>query len=100
MVHARVAMAGRIHRTFVFRMPGVLDIETAETREQLSVAGVTGRHDAVELVDAARDALDEVLRRTCPHQISWGRNRQPCGCLQDNLIHLVYRLADAQAADR
>ena len=38
--------------------------------EELAVARVAGRHHAVEHVDAAGDALDEVLGRPRTHQIA------------------------------
>src|SRR5688572_28818260 len=99
MMRARIATAGRIDRPLVFGISGVLDIETAETREQLSVPGVSGGHDAVEHVDAPCDTLDQVLGRPRTHQISRRRGRQPRARFLDDLIHLVYGLADAQAAE-
>ena len=50
-------------RPIVLRLRRVLDVDAAAAREELAVARVAGGHDAVEHVDAPRDAFDEVHRR-------------------------------------
>ena len=70
-------------------------------REELAVPGVSGRHHAVEHVDAAGHAFDEV-DRACrrPLDSAAGRPAAAGPCRLDHLIHHLVRLADAQAADR
>src|SRR3954470_1395291 len=54
---AGVAAAVGVGRQRIFGVPGVLDHEHAVAGQQLAVAGVPGRQDAIEHVDAPRDAL-------------------------------------------
>src|ERR1700704_657875 len=67
---ARVAAALRIQWSSVLRKPRVLDIDAPLAGEELAVAGVASRHDAVEHVDAACDAFDKIRRRPCAHQVA------------------------------
>ena len=68
--------------------------------EELAVARISGRHHAVEHVDAARDALDEVERRARAHQIAGPIVGQPARSSRGDVVHHIDRLADAQPADR
>ena len=72
----------------------------AVPREQLAVARVARRQDAVEQIDAAGDALDEIVGHPGPHQISRLVGRQLRRGVADDVVHDVDRLTDAQAADR
>ena len=51
---AGVAAAAGIGRQPVVDVARVLDIETPSAREELAVAGVPGRQDAIEQIDAPR----------------------------------------------
>ena len=57
-------------------MPGVVEIDRAEAREHRAVAAVAGRQHAVEHVDAARDRLEQIVRRADAHQIARPVGRQ------------------------
>src|SRR6185503_6273764 len=52
---ARVAGARDVDRPVVLCVAGVPDVQTTLGGKQLSVAGVAGRQDAVEQIDAPRD---------------------------------------------
>src|SRR5258706_3605452 len=67
---ASVTAALRIDCSSVLGKPRVLDIDATLAGEQLAVAGVAGRHDAVEHVDTARHTLHEIRRRPCAHQVA------------------------------
>src|SRR6476660_1576352 len=67
---AGVAMAGRIRRPVVLRVPRILNIDGAFAGEQLSVSGIPGRQHAVEEIDTPRHGLHKVLRRARAHQVS------------------------------
>src|SRR5258705_7262436 len=97
---ARIARARRIHGSLVFRILRVPDVETAFARKQLSGPRVARRQHAVEHVDAARDALPEVLGRAGAHQIARLRLGEAARGLAGDVIHKVDRLADAQSSDR
>jgi hypothetical protein len=60
---AGIAPARRIDRPIVFGVLGVLDIYGSFTSEELAISRIPGRHHAVEHVDAAGNAFD---------QIDWG----------------------------
>src|SRR5262245_27538509 len=95
-----VATAGWINRTIVFGIPSVFDVDAPFTGEQLPVPGVPGREDAVEHGDAASHRLDQVLWRTCSHQITRSVPRQAAYGVGHDGIHQLNRFADAQSADR
>jgi len=63
------------------------------------VAGVAGRDDAVEQVDAGRHRLDEVARGADAHQVARAVGRQLRRELGDRLPHSLGRLADREAAE-
>src|SRR4030095_1194480 len=100
MVSTRVAPARRIEGSIVLGITGVPDVEAAFAGEQLTVARVTRRHDAVEHVDAPGNALDEVFRRPRSHQIPGSVEGQRAGGLFGDPVHDLYRFANADAADR
>ena len=61
---------------------------------------MSGGHDAVEQVDAARDCGDQVLGKTQAHQVARrGRGERGQGGREQG-IALARRLADAEPADR
>ena len=70
MVAAGVAPARPIEGSIVLGIAGVLDVDAALAGEQLPVARVARRHDAVEHVDAPGNGLDEVERRAHAHQVA------------------------------
>jgi hypothetical protein len=99
MATARVAPTSGVGRAVILCVTRIPYIETSLAGEELSVAGVTGRKDAVEHVDASGHALDQVLWRPRPHQVPGLLDWEPTGCFGDDLIHEVDRLTDAQPAD-
>ena len=62
--------AFRIDGREVVRPFGVAEIDNALPGEDLSVAAVARRHDAVEHIDTAFDAFENVHRRTHAHQVA------------------------------
>src|SRR6185436_16012748 len=66
-VAAGIAAARRIGGSIVFRKLRVLDVYGALASEELTVPGVSRRHDAVEHVDAPGDRFDQVDRRPDTH---------------------------------
>src|SRR5439155_15739913 len=100
MVPARVTAAALVERPIVFRVAGVLDVETPLAREKLAVAGVPRGQHAVEHVDAACDALDEIPGRAGAHQIPRPILRQSPSRVAHDGIHHVDGLANAEAANR
>lgn len=63
---ARCASAGGIERTGVVLVLGVADLDVAVTGKEPTVAGITRGHHAVKHVDAARNAFNQILRRSTP----------------------------------
>ena len=94
------AGAGRIERRVVFLVAGISNAQVAETCEEMAVAGVSRRHDAVEHVDAGADAVDQVFRRADAHQVARLVGRQAVRRVRDDALHLGLRLADADTTDR
>ena len=69
-------------------------------REQMTVARVPGRHDAVEEVDAASNTLDDVARCADAHQIARLVLRRVRQDDIKNMVHDLGAFADGQTADR
>ena len=64
------------------------------------MTGNPRRQHAVEHIDTTRDHLDELIRLTEPHRITWFISRQVRRRIVDRAHHLFLRLADADATDR
>ena len=94
---ARCASAGGIERTGVVLVLGVADLDVAVTGKEPTVAGITRGHHAVKHVDAARNAFNQILGRSHPHQIT----RLVFGHLVHDSIHdgkhLFFRFTNRQA---
>ena len=104
-IRAAEPAAGRTLTAFLDRaVVGLIlrihDVENAAVREQMTVARVPGRHDAVEEVDAARNALDDVARRADAHQIARLVLRRVRQDDIKNMVHDLGAFADGQTADR
>ena len=77
----------------------VTHIDSTEAGEELAVASVTGRHDAVEHIDASFDPFQQIDRGTYAHQVTRLIFRQDLVYDLDHLIHLIGRLANGQSPD-
>ena len=92
------AAAAGINRPQVVFVLGVADLYVAIAGKEPTVAGVARGHHAVEHVDAAADAFNQILGRSHAHQIA----RLFCGHFVHDgvhdLKHLFFRLAHGQAA--
>src|SRR5919112_6636296 len=93
------APARFVERARVGRPRRVLDVEAPARGESLAVAAVARRDDAVEHVDAARDALDQILRRADAHQVSRPLVGHPRRNRLDDLVHDRLLFPDAQTPD-
>ena len=98
-VPARITTTAGIWRVKVLSITRVLDHQRSPRRQELSVARVPRRQHAVEHVDAARHAFDEIVRHAGPHQISRTIRRQQRRGMRDDLVHHIHRFADAESAD-
>src|SRR6185436_15963601 len=68
VVAACVTRTGRVERRGIGLIARVADLQHAGRREQMTVARMPRRHDAVEHVHAAANRLDQVLGRADAHQ--------------------------------
>ena len=93
------AVTGGVDGTLVALVFGVLEVDRAVPGKQPRVAGVAGRHHAVEEIHAARHGLDDVGRRSHAHQIAGTVRREPGLDGLDDLIHHLGRFTDSQTAD-
>src|SRR5215210_4353448 len=99
-VAAGVAAASRIRRGAVFRVPRVLDDKGTPRREQLPATRVTSRQDAVEHVNAARHALEQIVGHTGTHEVTRTLIRQQRSRVRDDVVHDICRFTNAQTAYR
>ena len=77
----------------------VADIDRSVAREELAVASVTGRHNAVEHIDTAGNVLQQVDRRTDAHQVAGLVFGEDAIGKLDHLVHLLRGLPDGKATD-
>ena len=63
-------IARLVQRPRIVGMAGVAQIDLAEAGKRHAVAAVTGRHHAIEHVDAARDRFQQILGRADAHQVA------------------------------
>lgn len=96
---AGVAGARWVERAGVELVAGVLDLDVAVAGEQVAVAGIAGRHHAIEHVDAGGDRIHQVLRRADAHQVARLVGRQLRRRMGKNARHVFLGLADREAAD-
>ena len=66
----------------------------------MSIAGIAGRHDAVEHIDARCYSMDDVQWRTDAHQISRLVRRHSGTYMAHDLAHLLFGLSHRQTTDR
>src|SRR5688572_4406896 len=92
-------LAGLVERQGVVPVLGPLDVDAAGAREDGSVSPHARGGDAVEHVDSASDALDQVSGKPDAHEVA----RACAGKrLVDDVEHLVHRgllLADGEPSD-
>src|SRR5207245_2738845 len=93
------AIALRVDRPAVGAKLGALDVEPAVARERGAVAAHACRGHAVEEIDAARYAFDEILREADAHQVAWPLARQLAVQELEDAIHVRLRLAHRQTAN-
>ncbi len=99
-VLAGVAIAGRIQRRIVVAMERVTDFQYTGIGEQMAVAGVAGRHHAVEHVDATAHTFDQIFRLAYTHQVTRFVCRHEAWQVVQHLDHLVLGFAHRQTANR
>src|SRR5262249_42429407 len=96
---ARRAIAFLVEWPLVEAEFSPLDVEPAVARERRAVPPHPRRRDAIEEVDAATDALDEVLGKAHAHEIARRFARQLGVDDVEDAVHVRLGLADGQAAD-
>ena len=96
---AGVAGAALLQRAGVVAVAGVAQAQHAGVGEQIGVAGVAGRHHAVEHVHAPAHGLHDVLRCADAHQVARLARRQARADEIEHAQHVLARLAHRQAAD-
>src|SRR5688500_12355929 len=97
---ARRALAAVVERARVRSQLGAPDVELPIAGERGTLAAVARRGDAVEEIDAPRDALDEVLWEADAHEVAGFVLRQLVVNDLEHLVHLRLGLADGQSTDR
>ena len=64
----------------------------------MSVAGVAAGHNAIEKIDAARNALENISRSTDTHKIARLIGRHIRLDSRNYSVHILFRLADGKSA--
>jgi len=93
------AIAGGVGRGVDLAVGGVADGEPACIREEGAVAAEPGGEDAIEHVDAAGDAFDEVFGAADAHEVARPVDGELGAGDFDGLPHAGFGFADGEAAD-
>ena len=104
MYAAREAAAGGavavvVERAGIGAELGALDVEAAVARERGAVAAHARGRDAVEEVDAAPNALDEILGKADAHEVARAVARQLGVDDLEDAVHVGLGFADRESAD-
>ena len=100
VVAAGVTVAGGVDRREIVLVEAVADVHDPGRREQVTVAGVTRRHDAVEQVDAAHHGRHDVLGPADAHEITRPPGRHVRYQRLEDSQALLLGLPDRESADR
>src|SRR3546814_2735510 len=94
------AGACRIERALILAEARVADVDRAAARECLPGAARSGGEHAIEHVDPALDAADDVVGLADPHQIAWFVVGQLLRRIIEAAEHRLLPLADREPAPR
>ena len=83
----------------VFAPPLVADVDNAFGGVEHAVPGVAGRQHAVEHIDAAADALQNIFRRTDAHEVAGFVGGQYSSDQLGHGVHILHGFAHRQTAD-
>ena len=97
---AGVAVAALVYGPVLTSKRGTVHVHPPATSEQAAVASHARGKGAVEDVHSASHALNQVFRRTHPHEVSWPVAGQGLPHEGSYLVHLGLRLSHAQPANR
>ena len=93
------AVTGRVERAGIVAELGPADVHPAGGGERGAVSAHARRGDAVEEVDAAADAFQEVLREPHTHEVPGARGRERGVHRAEYFIHHGLLLPHGQPAD-
>ena len=93
------ALASLFNRAVIGLVFGVVDVQDSVPSEQMPMARIARRHDAVEEIHAARHALNDVGRRANAHQIARLILRRIRQHLVEDVVHHLGALSNRQSAD-
>ncbi len=93
------AVAVLVERTLVEFILGVVHVDHALRREDVSVTGVAAGHDAVEEINPAVNGFEDIDRRADAHQITWLVLGHEFFHRFDDVIHDLGWFAHRQTAD-
>ncbi len=96
---ARIAITRLINGMLISRESSVHEVESSFRRKGGVVAGQAGRQDAIENVDAARHAVDQIFRRANTHQVAGFIFGQKWNDHVERVVHLLFGLANGESAD-
>ena len=65
----------------------------------MPVAGIAGRQDAVKHVDTGIDGLDDIFRRTDPHQVAWRGSRHGGHRVPQDMLAFFPGLTDRESTE-
>ena len=80
-------------------MPGIADVNRAETSESLRRTTGAGGHDTVKHINTAQDSADNIVRTAYPHQVAGFIVRQHSRSIIQHFEHGFLPFTDSQAAD-
>ena len=98
-IAAGIAAAGGIEWGGIVAVTCVPDLYVTVTAEQPAVPRVSGRHYTVKHIHAGNHGLNDVFRRTHPHEVSGFVAWKPRGGMAQYPAAVFLRFTHRQAAD-
>src|SRR3989338_4971533 len=96
---AGVALAFRIDRFGIEFITSTFDIYFSKRRKEGSVTGIASRHNAVEHINTTFDVLNQIFRRSNPHEIAWLISGHQWGSVFNRIVHEIVRFTDRETSD-
>ncbi|MNP30244.1 hypothetical protein D3C76_1233080 [compost metagenome] len=94
-----IAIALGIKRAGIAFMLRITDFYHAVGHEQVTITGVAGRHNAVEHINAATHAFNQIFWFADAHQVTRFICRNLWANMFQNTVHVFFRFTHSQTAD-
>ena len=97
---AGIAAACLVEWREIVPVTRIAQFDDAAPGEQPAIAGITRGQHAIEEINAGGNGVDDILRRSDPHQVAWPVGGQLRRGVPENAQHVGFGFTHRQPADR